>query len=47
MWGYVQRDAYPTAWAGKVYGGLVAVQLVLAWVMPGVDQEGGWFEARW
>ncbi|KAI5451036.1 C-24(28) sterol reductase [Naganishia albida] len=40
MWGYVQRDAYPTAWAGKVYGGLVAVQLVLAWVMPGVDQEG-------
>lgn len=40
MWGLVKRDAYPTVGGLKMYGGLICVQLVLALVMPGVDQEG-------
>lgn len=34
------QDAYPTWFAFKTYGGLIVVQLLLAWIMPGVDQEG-------
>lgn len=34
------QDAAPTPFAFKAYGGLIAVQLALAWVMPGLDQEG-------
>ncbi|KAJ9096769.1 hypothetical protein QFC21_005039 [Naganishia friedmannii] len=35
-----RKDAYPTWFAFKSYGGLIVVQLLLAWIMPGVDQEG-------
>ncbi|KAJ9113639.1 hypothetical protein QFC22_005947 [Naganishia vaughanmartiniae] len=40
MWNFVKTDAYPTWFAFRTYGGLIAVQLLLAWIMPGVDQEG-------
>jgi delta24(24(1))-sterol reductase len=40
MWALVKRDAWPTLEGLKMYGGLIAVQSVLALVMPGVDQEG-------
>jgi hypothetical protein len=34
------QDAAPTQLAFTTYCGLVAIQLLLALVMPGVDQEG-------
>lgn len=34
------QDAYPNAYAWKVYTGLIVYQLFLAWVMPGYQQEG-------
>lgn len=34
------QEAYPTAWAAQVYLGLMAFQLLLAFVMPGKDQQG-------
>jgi delta24(24(1))-sterol reductase len=40
MWVHVRDDASPNLYAWKVYSGLVAYQLFLAWVMPGYMQEG-------
>ncbi|TRM65571.1 ergosterol biosynthesis ERG4/ERG24 [Schizophyllum amplum] len=40
MWKHVSVDAFPNAYAWKVYSGNVFFQLFLAWVMPGFDQEG-------
>jgi delta24(24(1))-sterol reductase len=34
------KDASPNLYAWKVYSGMVAYQLFLAWVMPGFMQEG-------
>ncbi|KAJ8514585.1 hypothetical protein ONZ45_g7891 [Pleurotus djamor] len=40
MWEHVRVDAYPNAYAWKVYSGNIFFQLFLAWVMPGFMQEG-------
>ncbi|TDL23613.1 ERG4/ERG24 ergosterol biosynthesis protein [Rickenella mellea] len=40
MWAHVRDDAYPSAYAFKVYTGLIALQLTLAFVIPGYQQEG-------
>ena len=37
----VLQDAYPTRYAFNTYVGLIVIQLGLALVMPGVNQEGG------
>jgi hypothetical protein len=36
----MMQDAYPTRYAFNTYASLIAIQLVLALVMPGLDQEG-------
>lgn len=36
----LSKEAYPNAFAFKTYAGLIVIQLFLALVMPGVDQEG-------
>lgn len=36
----LSQHASPTARAAAIYLGLMAYQLFLAWVMPGVEQEG-------
>ncbi|KAG9224093.1 hypothetical protein CCMSSC00406_0010027 [Pleurotus cornucopiae] len=40
MWDHVRVDAYPNAYAWKVYSGNIFFQLFLAWIMPGYKQEG-------
>ncbi|KAL1756566.1 ergosterol biosynthesis ERG4/ERG24 [Schizophyllum commune] len=40
MWYHVSVDAFPNAYAWKVYSGNIFFQLFLAWVMPGFKQEG-------
>ncbi|CAK5267673.1 unnamed protein product [Mycena citricolor] len=40
MWDHFYQDAFPTAWAWKVYSTNIFFQLFLAWVMPGVQQKG-------
>lgn len=40
MGAHVYNDAYPTKRAFVGYGGLMLVEFVLAWVMPGFWQEG-------
>ncbi|KAI4523276.1 ERG4/ERG24 ergosterol biosynthesis protein [Schizophyllum commune Loenen D] len=40
MWTHVCVDAYPTAYAWKVYSGNIFLQLFLAYVLPGFRQEG-------
>ena len=35
-----EQDAYPSAWAFKVYLGLMAYELVLALILPGKTQKG-------
>ena len=44
LWGIVKRDAYPTRYAFNTYVGLIVIQLGLALVMPGVNQEGELYE---
>ncbi|CED83198.1 C-24 reductase [Phaffia rhodozyma] len=40
MAAHVREDAYPTAWAVKSYLGLMAFQLILAFIVPGKKQNG-------
>ncbi|KZS94323.1 ERG4/ERG24 ergosterol biosynthesis protein [Sistotremastrum niveocremeum HHB9708] len=40
MWGHVKQDAFPTPYAFAMYGSLMAFQLLLAFIMPGYQQEG-------
>ncbi|KAJ7091410.1 ergosterol biosynthesis ERG4/ERG24 [Mycena belliarum] len=40
MWAHICKDANPSLYAWKVYGGNVIFQLLLAMVMPGFKQEG-------
>lgn len=40
MFHHVYEDAFPTPRAFVGYGGLMLVEFVLAWVVPGFEQEG-------
>ncbi|CAK9783413.1 delta24(24-1) sterol reductase [Cutaneotrichosporon oleaginosum] len=40
MWAHVKDGAYPTKFACGTYLGLTAIQILFAWVMPGVEQNG-------
>ncbi|KZP01435.1 ERG4/ERG24 ergosterol biosynthesis protein [Calocera viscosa TUFC12733] len=40
MWEHVKQDAAPTPYAFAIYTGLMAIQLLLAFIMPGYQQEG-------
>ncbi|THG92652.1 hypothetical protein EW026_g8324 [Hermanssonia centrifuga] len=40
MWAHISVDATPNLYAWKVYLGLIAYQLFLAWIVPGYSQEG-------
>ncbi|KAL1747629.1 ergosterol biosynthesis ERG4/ERG24 [Schizophyllum fasciatum] len=40
MWTHIRVDAYPNAYAWKVYSGNIFLQLLLAYVLPGYKQEG-------
>ncbi|KAF8517895.1 ERG4/ERG24 ergosterol biosynthesis protein [Hysterangium stoloniferum] len=40
MWNHMKQDAYPTPYAFAMYSGLVAFELLVAFIMPGYKQEG-------
>ncbi|KAH9920817.1 ergosterol biosynthesis ERG4/ERG24, partial [Amylocystis lapponica] len=40
MWAHICTDASPNLYAWTIYSALIGYQLLLAWIMPGVWQEG-------
>ncbi|KAG9001466.1 C-24(28) sterol reductase [Tulasnella sp. JGI-2019a] len=40
MWDHVRNDAAPNTWSVSFYVGLMVFQLLLAFIMPGYQQEG-------
>ncbi|GJJ11481.1 hypothetical protein Clacol_005714 [Clathrus columnatus] len=40
MWGHVVKDAYPTTYSFTMYSAFVAFELLVAFIMPGYQQEG-------
>ncbi|KAG8842210.1 C-24(28) sterol reductase [Serendipita sp. 411] len=40
MWDHVRQDAAPTVYTFTIYTGLMAYELLLAFIMPGYEQQG-------